>query len=257
MPRIWETPSGMLNAIGLQNKGIDDFIENKIPYFRKIKTHLIVNIAGESVHDFVYLAKRLDSEKGVSALELNLSCPNVEKGLEFCSTPKLAHELVKAVKSETKLPIFSKISPEAHDFLNVTESIIRAGSDGLSVINTIRGMAVDIENMRPRIAKVLGGLSGPAIRPIALRCVYEIKRNFKIPVIAMGGIMTAEDALEFIVTGADLVAIGTANFVNPNASIQVIEGIESYLMRKNFSSIGDVRGKLSVLDHKMVGVTAG
>ena len=229
MPRIWETPSGMLNAIGLQNKGIDDFIQNKIPYFQKIKTHLIVNIAGESVDDFVYLAKRLDSEKSVSALELNLSCPNVEKGLEFCSKPELAFELVKAVKSETKLPLFSKISPEAHDFLKVAEAMIRAGTDGISAINTIRGMAIDIERLKPRIARVFGGLSGPAIKPIALRYVYELKKNFEIPVIAMGGISTAEDALEFLIAGADLIAAGTANFINPKASIHMVEGIRNYL----------------------------
>ncbi len=259
MPRIWETASGMLNAIGLQNKGIDDFIENKIPYFRKIKTHLIVNIAGECVDDFVYLAGKLDRERGVSALELNLSCPNVEKGLEFCSKRELASELVKAVKGVTKLPIFSKISPEAHDFLGVAEAIVQAGSDGLSLINTIRGMAIDIEKMRPRLANVMGGLSGPAIKPIALRYVYEVKKNLKIPVIAMGGISTAEDALEFLIAGADLIAVGTANFVNPNASIQIVQGIETYLKHKALRSVNDVRGKLTVLKTKKesIGAEAG
>lgn len=259
MPRIWETPSGMLNAIGLQNKGIDDFIENKIPYFKKVKTNLIVNIAGESVEDFVYLAKKLDSQKGIAALELNLSCPNVEKGLEFCSKPSLASELVKAVKNTTRLPIFSKISPEAHDFLGVAESIIQAGSDGLSLINTIRGMAVDIDRMKPRIFKVLGGLSGPAIRPIALRYLYEVKKNFDIPVIAMGGIAGWQDALEFIITGADLVAVGTANFINPKVSIEVVEGIELYLKKRGLKSIDEIRGKLKV-DHiktSEAGITAG
>ncbi len=257
MPRIWETPSGMLNAIGLQNKGIDDFTQNKIPYFKKIKTHLIVNIAGESVEDFVYLAKRLDPEIGVSALELNLSCPNVEKGLEFCQTPELAGELVSAVKAVTKLPLFSKISPEAHDFLKVAEAIIRAGSDGISAINTIRGMAVDVERMRPRLARIFGGLSGPAIKPVALRYVYELKKNFQIPVIAMGGIVTAQDALEFLIAGADLIAVGTANFINPKASIEIVKGIEDHLKRKKFSSIDEIRGKLQVENIKTVGVTAG
>src|SRR3990167_5449331 len=159
MPRIWETPSGMLNAIGLQNKGIDDFIRNKIPYFRNIKTHLIVNIAAESIEDFVDLAKKLDREKGVAALELNISCPNVKKGLEFCAKPELTFEVVKAVRETTKLPFFTKLSPEAHDFLGVAESAVKAGTKALSLINTIRGMAVDIEKARPQLANIFGGLS--------------------------------------------------------------------------------------------------
>ncbi len=258
MPRIWETASGMLNAIGLQNKGIDDFIQNKIPYFKKIKTHLIVNIAGEDIDDFVYLAKCLERVGGgVSALELNLSCPNVAKGLEFCSKPSMAAELVRAVKAETKIPIFSKLSPEAHDFLVLVEALIKAGTDGLSLINTIRGMAVDIETMKPRLANVMGGLSGPAIKPIALRYVHEVKSHFQIPVIAMGGIISANDALEFIITGADLVAVGTANFVNPNASMEIISGIETFLKTRGFKSIDDIRGKLKVKDVSQVGASAG
>ncbi len=248
MPRIYETPSGMLNAIGLQNKGIDDFIENKIPYFRKIKTHLIVNIAGESIEDFVTLAKKLDAQKGVSAIELNISCPNVKKGLEFCAKPELAYEVVKAVKDATKLPLFTKLSPEAHDFLGVAESVIKAGSDALSLINTIRGMAVDIEKCRPQIANVFGGLSGPAIRPIALRYLHEVKRKFDIPVMAMGGIVSAQDALEFLITGAHLIAVGTANFINPRATMDVLEGIESYMKRKNHKTLDVVRGSLKVKD---------
>ncbi|MBI4367800.1 MAG: dihydroorotate dehydrogenase [Candidatus Omnitrophica bacterium] len=246
MPRIWETPSGMLNAIGLQNKGINDFIENKIPYFVKIKTHLIVNIAGESIAEFVSLAKRLDPEKSVSALELNISCPNVKKGLAFCAKPESAYEVVKAVKEATRLPLFTKLSPETHDFLGVAEAVIRAGTDALSLINTIRGMAVDIEKMRPQIANIFGGLSGPAIRPIALRYLYEIKTHFQIPVMAMGGIRSAQDALEFLITGAHLVAVGTANFINPKATMEVLEGIEAYLKRKGFHSIGGIRGALKV-----------
>jgi len=257
MPRIWETPSGMLNAIGLQNKGIDDFIKNKIPYFRKVKTHLIVNIAGESIEDFVYLAEKLDSCKEVSALELNLSCPNVDKGLEFCSKASLAEELVRAVKEVTQRPIFTKLSPEAGDFLGVVEATIKAGTDGLSLINTLRGMAVDVERRKPRLARVLGGLSGPAIRPIALRYVYDVKSRFDIPVIATGGISNAQDALEFIITGADLVAVGTANFVNPNACMEVVKGIEDYLKRHKCKSIADIRGKLKQEHVQSVGASAG
>jgi dihydroorotate dehydrogenase (NAD+) catalytic subunit len=254
MPRIFETPSGMLNAIGLQNKGIDDFIENKIPYFRKIKTHLIVNIAGESTEDFVGLAKKLDAQKGVSALELNISCPNVKKGLEFCAKRELTFELVKAVKEATRLPIFTKLSPEARDFLGIAESAIKAGTDALSLINTIRGMAVDIEKCRPQIANVFGGLSGPAIRPIALRYLHEVKREFQIPVMAMGGITGAQDALEFIITGAHLVAVGTANFVNPGATMEILEGIKTYMKRKNYHSINQIRGSLKIKNETQTSV---
>ncbi|MBI4358063.1 MAG: dihydroorotate dehydrogenase [Candidatus Omnitrophica bacterium] len=246
MPRIFETPSGMLNSIGLQNKGIDDFIENKIPYFKKIKTHLIVNIAGESIEDFVALAKKLDREKSVSALELNISCPNVKKGLEFCAKPELTYEVVKAVKDTTKLPFFTKLSPEAHDFLGVAEAAIKAGSDALSLINTIRGMAVDVEKCRPQLANVFGGLSGPAIRPIALRYLHEVKCEFDIPVMAMGGIMTAQDALEFLIAGAHLIAVGTANFVNPKATMEILGGIEGYMKRKGYASVNEVRGSLRI-----------
>lgn len=250
MPRIYETPAGMLNSIGLQNKGIDEFIEHKIPFFSKIDTHLIVNIAGESVEDYVELARRLDSFREISALELNISCPNVKKGLEFCAKPDLAHEVVKAVKQVTRHPVFTKLSPEAHDFLGVTEACIRAGSDALTAINTIKGMAVDVDARRPRIANVFGGLSGPAIRPIAVRYVYEIKRRFDIPVIGTGGIMTAYDALEFIVAGAHMVAVGTANFVNPRASIEVLDGIENYMRTRKIFSLSELRGTLNTEGRK-------
>ena len=250
MPRIYETPSGMLNSIGLQNKGIEEFIEHKIPYFSKIKTHLIVNIAGEAVEDYVKLAKMLDPFKEVSALELNISCPNVQKGLEFCAKPELAYEVVKAVKDVTRHVVITKLSPEAHDFIGVTEACVRAGTDALTAINTIKGMAVDVQGRRPRLANIFGGLSGPAIRPIAVRYVYEIKRRFDIPVIGTGGIMNANDALEFIVAGAHMVASGTANFVNPRASMEILEGIEKYLKENNIASVNELRGSLRVEGRK-------
>lgn len=257
MPRIFETPSGMLNAIGLQNQGIDDFIENKIPYFKKIKSHLIVNIAGESVEDFVFLAQKLDRAPGVAALELNISCPNVKKGLEFCAKPELTTEVVRAVKEATHLPIFTKLSPEARDFLGIAEAAVKAGSDALSLINTIRGMAVNIETRKPQIANVFGGLSGPAIRPIALRYLHEVKRSLNVPVMAMGGIVTAEDALQFLITGAHLVAVGTANFVNPSATMNVLEGIRAYMSRKGHNSIDQVRGTLKIGTAEDAHVPAG
>jgi dihydroorotate dehydrogenase (NAD+) catalytic subunit len=250
MPRIYETASGMLNSIGLQNKGIDDFLENKIPFFSKIRTHLIVNIAGESVEDYVELAKRLNPCREVAALELNISCPNVKKGLEFCAKPDLAHEVVRAVKQATSHPVVTKLSPEAHDFLAVTEACIRAGTDALSAINTMKGMAVDVGARRPQLASVFGGLSGPAIKPVALRYVYEIKKRFDIPVIASGGIMNAQDALEFLITGAHMVAVGTANFVNPCATMEILEGLAAYLRESGASSIDAIRGTLEVAGRK-------
>jgi len=244
MPRICETPSGMLNAIGLQNKGLEDFIENKIPFFRKLKTNLIVNIAGDSVEDYVYLAERLQKENGVKALELNISCPNVKKGLSFCANPELAYELVKAVRDVTALPIFTKLSPEGFDLLRVADACIRAGTNALSLMNTIRGMAVDIETRKPKLARIFGGLSGPAIRPVALRYLYEVKQRFHIPVLSMGGITNAADALEFLITGADLIAVGTANFINPRATMDVLDGIKSYMKEKRIQKIDDLRGTL-------------
>lgn len=246
MPRICETPSGMLNAIGLQNKGVEDFLENKIPFFRKLKTNLIVNIAGNSVDDYVFLAGKLQSEKCVKALELNISCPNVKKGLSFCASPELAYELVKAVRDATTLPLFTKLSPEGFDLLQIADACIRAGTNALTLINTLRGMAVDIETRKPKISRIFGGLSGPAIRPIALRYLYEVKKRFQVPVLSMGGIGSAEDALEFLITGADLVAVGTANFVNPNAAMGVLTGIKKYMKENRMRSVQELRGSLRI-----------
>ncbi|HNV86540.1 MAG TPA: dihydroorotate dehydrogenase [Candidatus Omnitrophota bacterium] len=246
MPRIYETPAGMLNAIGLQNKGIEEFIEKKIPFFSKIRTPLIVNIAGESVEDYVCLAEKLSHLKEVSGVELNISCPNVKKGLEFCAQPGLAYEVVSEVRSVTPKLLITKVSPEAHDFLGVVEACVKAGTDAFTAINTIRGMAIDVEARRPRLANVFGGLSGPAIRPVALRYVYEIKRRFDVPVIAAGGICCTNDALEFIIAGAHMVAVGTANFVEPRATMEILSGIEKYLGERRLESIDEVRGTVKV-----------
>jgi len=246
MPRIYETPSGMLNSIGLQNKGIDEFIENKIPFWAQFDTPLIVNIAGESVADYVELAKRLDAYDDVKALELNISCPNVQHGLEFCAKPALAHEVVHAVKQSTRHPIITKLSAEAHDYLAVAEACVKAGSDALTAINTVKGMAIDVDQRKPRLVRVFGGLSGPAIRPIALRYVYETCQNFDVPVIANGGISNARDALEFIIAGATMVASGTANFVNPRASMEILSGLEEYMLQHNIANLSEIRGSLQV-----------
>jgi dihydroorotate dehydrogenase (NAD+) catalytic subunit len=244
MPRICETTAGMLNAIGLQNKGLADFIENKIPYFEKINTPLIVNIAGESTDEFHELTKALDKHKDViRALELNLSCPNVEKGgSTYMRKRELMIEVVKAVRDHTDLLLFAKLSPELGDVVEIAGAVIQAGADGLSLINTLKGMAVDIYKRKPRIANVTGGLSGPAIKPLALRYVYEVKKHYKVPVIASGGIMTAQDALEFLIVGADLLAIGTANFVNPKATIEILDGITDFCRQNKIRHINELRG---------------
>ncbi len=245
MPRICEVTGGMLNAIGLQNRGLDDFLENKIPHFSKIKSPLIVNIAGESAGDFETLAKALNAHKRVvKALEINLSCPNVEAGgAGFMKKREKMLEAVKAVRAQTDLFLFAKLSPELGDVVEIAGEVLRAGANGLSLINTLKGMAIDIEKQRPKLANVTGGLSGPAIKPVALRYVYDVKKVLDVPVIASGGILTGDDAVEFILAGADLVAVGTANFLNPYATMQVLEGIQNYCTRKGIKSLNEIRGK--------------
>lgn len=248
MPRIAETWSGMLNAIGLQNKGLDDFVLDKIPYFKNISTPLIVNVAGDEPGDFEILAKTLDQHKDVvKALELNLSCPNVEAGgtAGMKKREKIIN-VVKAVKGETNLPLFTKLSPELGDVLSIAEDLVKEGVLGFSLINTLKGMAIDIHTRKPRIANKTGGLSGPAIKPVALRYVYEVKKEFGVPVIASGGISNLTDALEFLIVGADLLAIGTANFVNPRATLDIIEALELYLTANNLQSLDEIRGSVVV-----------
>lgn len=255
MPRICETPAGMLNAIGLQNKGLADFIENKIPYFRKHRIPLIVNIAGESTEEFALLARELDRHRrAITALELNLSCPNIEAGgVRSIRERKLISKAIRAVRRETKLFLFAKLSPELGEVVETAREALGAGAEGLSLINTLRGMAIDIHSHRPRLAAGTGGLSGPAIRPIALRYVYEVKRSLpSVPVIASGGIATWEDAVEFLIAGADLVAIGTANFVNPRATLDILEGIKKYCEKEKVKSISELRGSLNILSETVI-----
>jgi len=248
MPRICETASGMLNAIGLQNKGLQDFVENKIPHFAGVDTPLIVNIAGEEPEDFAKLTQTLNRErKVVKALELNLSCPNVEKGgASFIEKRGRITEVIKTVRGLTDMPIFAKLSPELGDVLQIADDCIKAGADGLSLINTLKGMSVDIYPRKPRIANVTGGLSGPAIKPVALRYVYEVKKQFKVPVIASGGITSAQDALEFLIVGADLLAVGTANFVNPSSTMDILDGILGYCRQNKISALSELRGSLKI-----------
>ena len=237
-PRIVETSCGMINSIGLQNVGLNKFIKEKLPFMRKFDTALIANILGNSVSEYVKLAKSLE-QAGVDAVELNVSCPNVKHGgIEFGIEPKSLKRLVNKVRQAVATTLIVKLSPRVTSIAEFAKIAEAEGADAVSAINTIPAMAIDIETRRPVLANTVGGLSGPAIKPIALRMVYEASNAVSIPVIGIGGIMTASDAIEFLLAGATAVAVGTANFVNPRAAVEVVEGIETY-MREN--GIGDIK----------------
>ena len=245
-PRIVETPCGMLNAIGLQNVGVDDFIEKKLPLLKGVDTHVIANIFGETIEDYIEVAKRFDNAKGVSALEINISCPNVKKGgIVFGTDPSEAFKVVSAVRNATRLPIITKLSPNVTDIKVMVKAAEDGGSDAISLINTITGMVIDVEKRRPVLATATGGLSGPAVRPIAVRMVWQAAQVAKVPIIGMGGIMSANDALEFIIAGATAVQVGTANFIEPDSSVRVAVGIAEYVSRKK-TRITDVIGSLRI-----------
>lgn len=242
-PRLVETPAGILNSIGLQNPGADYLIEHYAPYFRQLKTNIIVNIAGNTVEEYAELAAKLSSVPGIAALEVNISCPNVKKGgLAFGSDPASAAEVTKAVKEATSLPVIIKLSPNVSDIAAIAGEVAAAGADALSVINTLLGMAIDIRKKKPILGNIMGGLSGPAVKPVAVRAVWQVYQRVNIPIIGMGGIMNAEDALEFILAGAMAVAVGTASFINPRAALDVLEGIEQYLVQNNIEDIKQLVG---------------
>jgi len=247
-PRIAETPSGILNAIGLQNVGLEKFISDKMPFLREIGIPIIVSISGEDISEYVEIAQRLNDVPDVAALELNVSCPNVSKGgMLFGSNQQMTHDLVSSVRCATKLPIIAKLSPNVTSIAEIALSAEEAGADALSLINTLLGMAIDVNTRRPKLGNITGGLSGPAIRPIAIRMVWQVFNMVKIPLIGMGGIMTAEDALEFIIAGAKSVSIGTANFVNPTSAVEVISGIREYLQKKGIADVNTLVGNLDLL----------
>jgi dihydroorotate dehydrogenase (NAD+) catalytic subunit len=247
MPRIVETPGGMLNAIGLQNVGIEKFIEEKVPFLRKVSTPVIVNFFGNTVEEYAALAERLDAIPEVAGIEVNISCPNVKHGgIVFGTDPKSAHAVVSAVRSATSKPLIVKLSPNVTDIVKMASACADAGADALSLINTITGMAIDLKSRRPALANVTGGLSGPAIKPIALRMVWQVSRAVKLPVIGIGGITTATDALEFLLAGATAVQVGTANFMSPAASQQIAAGMEKYLQDNGISDVKELIGALRV-----------
>ncbi|MCK4738840.1 MAG: dihydroorotate dehydrogenase [Deltaproteobacteria bacterium] len=242
-PRIVETPSGMINAIGLANIGVEAFINEKLPLLKKTKTKIIANIFGETVREYSELAKRLSDVEGVSALEINISCPNVKKGgMSFGTDPKEAARVVRAVRKATRLHVMTKLSPNVSDIKQMVRSVESAGTDSVSLINTIPAMAINAETKRPVLGNVMGGLSGPAIKPVALRMVYEAASVATVPLVGIGGITTAVDAIEFILAGASAVQIGTASFITPSASESVVSGLKEYV-KKN----GDIKKLIGAL----------
>jgi len=244
-PRIIETTAGMLNAVGLENVGIRAFIEEKLPFLRQFDVPVIVNVFGETIEEYTKVAEILSDVEGIAGLEINISCPNVKAGgIEFGADPDLAYEVTHSVKSVTHIPVIVKLTPNVTDITSIAKRVEEAGADAISLINTLKGMSVDIEKRVPHLENITGGLSGPGIKPVALRMVWEVTREVSIPVIGVGGIMNARDALEFIIVGAKAVQIGTANFVNPRATIDILEGIEQYMGENGISDINDLIGTI-------------
>ena len=243
-PRVVETAAGMLNAIGLQNVGVEAFIRDKLPYLRRLEPPLIVNVAGESVEDFRELVKRIGDQEGVAAIELNVSCPNVAGGLDFAVDPALTYRVVKAAREATRLPIIPKLSPNVTDIRAIARAAADAGADALSLINTLVGMAIDVHTRRPKLANTTGGLSGPAIRPVAVRMVWQAAQAVALPIIGIGGIASGEDAAEFLIAGATAVAVGTASFVDPASAARVVEGLERYCAGQGIASVRQLIGSL-------------
>lgn len=241
-PRVAETHGGMLNAIGLQNPGIDVFAERDIPFLRQYDTKIIVNVCGKSTEDYIAVVERL-AEEDVDLLEINISCPNVkEGGIAFGQNPRSAEEITKQVKKAAKQPIIMKLSPNVTDITEMARAVEAGGADAVSLINTLTGMKIDINRRTFALANKTGGMSGPAIKPVAVRMVYETANAVKLPIIGMGGIATAEDALEFILAGATAVSVGTANFFNPTATVEIAAGIEDYMKTQGVSRVADLVG---------------
>jgi dihydroorotate dehydrogenase (NAD+) catalytic subunit len=244
-PRIVETSCGMLNAIGLENVGVDRFVQEKMASLQDVNVPVFVNILGDSLDEYREIAKRLHGVPGIAGIEVNISCPNVKKGgVAFGTVPEMAASVTRAVKEESSAPVVVKLSPNVSDITIIARAVEDAGADAVSLINTLIGMAIDHKSRKPCIANVIGGLSGPAIKPVALRMVYQVAQAVSIPVIGIGGIETYEDVLEFMLAGATAVQIGTANFINPRASEDAVEGLSRYVIDEKLSSIRDIIGGL-------------
>lgn len=241
-PRLAEVYGGMLNSIGLQNLGVESFIKEDIPFLKKYDTKIIANVCGHSINEYVEVTKALEKTE-VDALEINISCPNVAEGcLSFGTEPNVVEKVVKQVKNATKKPIIIKLTPNVTDITEIARAAESAGADAISLINTITAMKIDIHTKKPILNRKIGGMSGPAIKPIAVRMVYQVRKAVKIPIIGMGGIMNADDAIEFILAGANAISVGTANFINPCATIDILEGIERYMVKYNINNLDEIVG---------------
>ena len=246
-PRMVETPSGMLNAVGLQNKGVNYFIEHIYPRIKNLDTEIIVNVSGAKIEDYVAVCEMLDGLDKIHAIELNISCPNVKQGgMAFGTTCAGASQVVKAARNSFGKTLIVKLSPNVTDIAEIARAVEAEGADSVSLVNTFLGMAIDIETRRPYLSTVTGGLSGPCIRPIAVRMVYQVAHSVKIPVIGLGGIMNGRDAIEFMLAGATAVQVGTANFIDPSVTVKIIDYMEEYLQRHNISSIREIIGGMNI-----------
>jgi len=245
-PRIAETYGGMLNSIGLQNPGAKAFIAEDMPFLRTLDTRVIVNLCGHSLEEYVAVARDFEGVDGVDLFELNISCPNIDKGgIAFGTDPKMAETVVREVKKATNIPVMVKLSPNVSDIVSIAKAAEQGGADALSLINTLIGMKIDIRRRKPVLANKMGGLSGPAIKPVAVRMVYLVAKAVSLPVVGMGGIMNGDDAIEFIMAGASAVAVGTANFTNPAASVEVVRGIEAFMDEHKIDDINQLKGVIS------------
>ena len=242
-PRIADTASGLLNSIGFQNVGADALIKEKAPVWASWRVPVIVNIAGNTIDDYTKLASKLDGVAGISAIEVNISCPNLKAGgLQFGTDPKSAAEVTESVKAATSLPVIVKLTPNTSDIAKIATAVEKAGADAISLINTLKGIAIDITNRRPLLGNVIGGLSGPAIKPVALYMVYEVAGAVEVPIIGCGGITTASDAIEFFMAGASAIQVGSATFTNPRASLDVLEGIEQFIEKEGIDNLTEIIG---------------
>lgn len=241
-PRIAETYGGMLNAVGLQNSGVEHFIANDLEFLKRYDTKVVVNLAGRTIEEYCEVARRLQDE-AVDLLELNISCPNVkEGGVAFGVDPQMAAKVTKAVKAVSKQPLLVKLSPNVTDIVSIAKAVEDSGADGLTMINTLIGMRVDVHKRKPVLANKVGGFSGPAIKPVGVRMVYQVAKEVKIPIVGLGGIMTGDDAIEYMMVGASAVAVGTANLINPRATMEVLEGMKAYMDQYDVKDINDIVG---------------
>ncbi len=243
VPRLAETPAGLINSVGLENPGLEEFLQSYLPKVRELPTTVIANISGFSLEDYKIMGKAFQQGCGIHALEVNISCPNVKDGgMHFGTDPRSAEEVIRIVKEQTNLPVIAKLSPNVTDIVEMAHAVEKGGADIISMINTLLGMKIDVENRRPVLANKVGGLSGPAIRPVAVRMVWQVAQAVNIPIIGMGGILNWEDAVEFLIAGASAVSIGTGNFINPVAPMEILEGIEEYCLRHGFSEASQLIG---------------